>query len=73
MSALKAPRITLTGHQVRYLQPYKDRVQAAAQLGSPGMLIAQIHWNNATGQWWMTPAFLPHEHAKSITEKGESA
>jgi hypothetical protein len=66
-------RITLTEKQVRDLLPYFDRVQAAAALGSPGMLIAQIHWDLQSQRYWMTPAFLPHEHAKLITEKGERA
>lgn len=66
-------RINLTRFQVAELQPYFDRVQAAAMLGSPGMLIAQISWDTRSGRHWMTPAFLPHESAKLITEKGETA
>lgn len=63
-------KIILTKRQVRMLLPFKDRVQAAAMMGSPGMLIAQISWNNE-GRYWMTPGFLEHEYAKLITEKGK--
>lgn len=65
-------RINLTEKQWRQLTPYFDRVQSAAVCGSPGMLIAQISWDQE-GRYWMTPAFLPHEHAKLITEKGQRA
>lgn len=66
-------RILLTERQIRDLMPFKDRVQAAAVRGSPGMLVAQIGWNSIDGRWWMTPGFLEHEHAKLITKKGHSA
>jgi hypothetical protein len=62
-------RIRLTAKQVQQLQPYIDRVRAAAVLGSPGMLVGQIGWN-AEGQYMITPAFLDHDKAKVITEAG---
>lgn len=62
-------RVRLQPWQTRQLQTYKDRVQAAAQLGSPGMLVAQICWDNADQKWWIEPCFLPHELAKLVTEK----
>lgn len=68
----KALRINLTSGQAVQLASYFDRVRAAAVQGNPGMLIAQIHWENHEGKCWMVPAFLPHEHAKLITEKGEA-
>ena len=69
----KQKRITLTASQAVQLEPYISRVRATAALGNPGMLLAQIHWNNGDGRFWMTPAFLPHETAQLITEKGEIA
>lgn len=66
-------RINLTQWQVRELTPYFDRVQAAAMMGSPGMLIAQISWDTRDGKYWMTPAFLANEHAQLITERGQTA
>lgn len=63
-------KVPLLAKQVRQLQPYFDRVQTAAVLGNPGMLVAQISWDNE-GHCWLTPAFLPHELAKTVTERGK--
>lgn len=70
---MKRLRINLTSNQAIQLAAYFDRVRTAYVSGSPGMLIAQICWNDAEGKCWMEPAFLAHEHAKLITEKGETA
>lgn len=50
-------RIPLTRSQVQQLTPYFDRVRTAAQLGAPGMLVAQISWNQAEELYWMTPGW----------------
>lgn len=65
-------RITLTLRQITQLQPYIDRVRAAAAAGDPGMLVAQINWSDKDGSYWLTPAFLDHELAKVITERGRA-
>ncbi len=65
-------RIPLNTRQRRELQPYIDRVRSAATLGTPGMLVAQIHWSDTEGSCWMTPAFLDHDHARIITEQGRT-
>ncbi len=64
-------RIKLTRKQINQLRPYFDRVQASSVLGTPGMLVAQIR-AAADGEsgYVMIPAFLDHEHASVITEKG---
>jgi hypothetical protein len=62
-------KVRLTANQLRQLGRYFDRVQAAAALGKPGMLVAQLHWDQ-DGKYWMTPAFLEHEVAMLITQKG---
>ena len=64
-------RINLTEPQMRALQPFKDRVQAAYAMGSPGMLVAQVCWDNGDQKWWLEPGFLPHELAKQISGKAE--
>lgn len=64
-------RIYLTEPQIRQIMPFFDRVQATAQLGNPGMLVAQIRWHKHDGVYWMEPGFLQHEHAKLIAGKGE--
>lgn len=64
-------RITLTAKQIRELTPFFDRVQATAALGRPGMLVAQIRWQQRGEKYWMEPGFLDHEHALCITEKGQ--
>jgi len=61
-------RVPLTPHQMKQLAPYFDLVRAAAVRGNPGMLVAQISWNRE-GSYWLTPAFLDHELAKTITER----
>lgn len=63
-------RINLTVKQRQALQPLRDRVKAAAHTGYPGMLVAQICYNQE-GDCWLEPGFLDHEHAKLITEKGQ--
>lgn len=62
-------KVTLNAAQTRQLAPYLDRVRAAAVQGSPGMLVGQISWD-LEGRYWITPAFLDHEDAKVITERG---
>jgi hypothetical protein len=70
-ASLMKPRIKilLGKTQIQQLRPYLDRVQAAAALGSPGMLVAQISWDQE-GKCWLVPAFLNHTLAKIITERG---
>ncbi len=65
-------RVLLSRRQVQELQRHIDRVRSAAALGSPGMLVAQIQWNDHEGKYWITPAFLPHDKAKVITEQGRA-
>lgn len=62
-------KLPLLPWQAERLRPYFDRVQAAAVLGSPGMLVAQISWDQE-GRCWLTPAFLDHELARVVTERG---
>lgn len=69
---MRRQRIYLTHGQAAQLTPYKDRVQCAAVLGSPGMLVAQISWDQE-GRFYMTPAFLAHEDAQLISQKGQTA
>ena len=69
---MRALRINLTSGQALQLESYLARVNQASALGSPGMLVAQIRWDRIEGKCWMEPAFLPHEHAKLITGKGEA-
>ena len=64
-------RISLTPYQIRKLLPFYDRVESAAVRAAPGMLLAQIRWDERGGKWWMEPGFLQHEDAKLITGKGE--
>jgi hypothetical protein len=64
-------KIMLNAGQVELLRPYLDRVKAAAALGSPGMLVAQIS-HDQEGGYALTPAFLDHDLAKVITEKGRA-
>jgi hypothetical protein len=66
-------KVMLSNRQVQDLQPYIDRVRSAAKLGSPGMLVAQIRWNDQERTAWIEPAFLPHELAKKITEQGRES
>jgi hypothetical protein len=65
--------IKLTRAQIDALRPYFDRVQATAAMGSPGMLVAQLRaaMDGESG-YVMVPAFLEHEHAKLITQKGRT-
>lgn len=65
-------RVKLTYRQVEQMRRYFDRVQAAAVAGDPGMLVAQIRLDRRNNEYIMEPAFLEHEHAKVITEKGRS-
>lgn len=62
-------RIRLTARQIALLRPYFDRVKASAVLGNPGMLVAQIGHDD-DGEYALTPAFLEHELAKQITQRG---
>jgi len=64
-------KVRLTHVQVEKLRPYFDRVCATAVLGTPGILLARLRLNSQTGEYTMEPAFLPHEYAKLIEERGE--
>lgn len=64
-------KIKLTETQIRQLMPFFDRVHASADLGRPGMLVAQIRWSYAEEKYWMEPGFLEHEYAALITQKGQ--
>jgi hypothetical protein len=63
-------RILLNTRQVEQLQPYFDRVRAAAQRGNPGMLVAQIRRDDKEGDYWFEPQFLPHAYAEVLTMRG---
>lgn len=62
-------RIKLTTPQITALRPYFDRVKAAGAAGSPGMLVAQLT-HDSDGTYAMTPAFLDHDVAQVVTQKG---
>lgn len=62
-------RIKLTARQIELLRPYFDRVKAAAVMGSPGMLVGQLS-SDDDGEYAIVPAFLDHDLAKQITERG---
>lgn len=65
-------KIALTTKQIGQLTTFFDRVRATASLGKPGMLVAQIRWEQTgDGRYWMEPAFLPNEVAQCIVEKGQ--
>lgn len=63
-------KIVLTKTQVYQLAPYIDRVNAAAALGTPGMLVAQIRQNTHRDQWTLEPCFLDHDKALPLVEAG---
>jgi hypothetical protein len=63
-------RVVLTEKQIRQLMPFYDRAQATRVVGTPGMLLGQIGWDQE-GRWFMDVGFLTHEYAKLITEKAE--
>lgn len=62
-------RVLLTAEQAHKLKPYFDRVRAAAEQGSPGMLVGQISYDDS-GLYWIVPAFLPNDLAEMITRRG---
>jgi hypothetical protein len=64
-------RIKLNAKQIEQLLPYFDRVRASAAMGSPGMLVGQIGWNE-DGEYAITVAFLDHDRAKIVTEAGRA-
>lgn len=64
-------RLKLNAKQIEALIPYFDRVRASAAMGTPGMLVGQIGWNE-DGEYAITVAFLDHDKAKVITEAGRS-
>lgn len=64
-------RIKLNAKQIEQLLPYFDRVRASAAMGSPGMLVGQIGWNE-DGEYAITVAFLDHDKAKIVTEAGRA-
>ena len=63
-------RVRLTRTQLYQLMPYFDRVRATAAAGSPGMLVAQLWFDAHRSEYYLEPAFLDHELAKVITERG---
>jgi hypothetical protein len=63
-------RIPLNAMQAQILEPYFARVRQEAVKGSPGMLVAQLS-RDVEGHYWMIPAFLPHELADLISQKGQ--
>lgn len=64
-------RINLTAKQVQMLAPYFDKVRATRHTGYPGMLVAQIRYNEQDGSHWMEPGWLEHHVAKRIEERGQ--
>ncbi len=64
-------RVKLTAAQVNRLLPYFDRVRAAAAMGSPGMLVGQIGWDE-NGEHTITVGFLDYDKAKIVTEAGRA-
>jgi len=64
-------QVNLSTRQVRDPQAYIDRTRSCAKLGSVGMLVAQIRWDQE-GRVWLEPAFLEHTHAKILTEHGKT-
>jgi hypothetical protein len=64
-------RVQLTPLQVFELAEYFDRVKAEATLGTPGILVAQLTYDQE-GHYWMHPAFLPHDLAQLIASKGKT-
>jgi hypothetical protein len=63
-------KITLTARQVQRLMPYFDRVRATAVAGSPGMLVAQLRWDDSRGIYTMEPCFIDHAKALPLVEAG---
>lgn len=55
--------------QIEVLRPYFDQVRKSAGCGAPGMLVAQLS-EGPEGTYVMVPAFLDHDLATMITEKG---
>ncbi|MDB6103335.1 MAG: hypothetical protein JWO52_3334 [Gammaproteobacteria bacterium] len=64
-------RLKLNAKQIEQLLPYFDRVRASAAMGSPGMLVGQIGWNE-DGEYAITVAFLDNDKAQIVTEAGRS-
>lgn len=62
-------KLWLTDFHNKQLKPYIDRVRTAAAADVPGMLVGQIECG-ANNCCWITPAFLDHDAAKVIAEKG---
>lgn len=63
-------RIPLNSLQQELLKEYFARVRQESAKGTPGMLVAQIS-QDVDGHCWMYPAFLPHELADLISQKGQ--
>jgi hypothetical protein len=53
------------------LRPYFDQVNATQHTGYPGMLVAQLRHDVASGNYWMEPAWLDHDIARRIEERGK--
>lgn len=66
-------KILLTPAQIEQLAPYIDRVRAAASLGTPGMLVAQLRYNSHRDTWVMEPGFIDHDKAEPIVHAGRRA
>ena len=62
-------KLRLSKTQVYELMPYFDRVRAAATLGKPGMLVAQLFYDATNEQYTMEPCFIDHELAQPLIEK----
>jgi hypothetical protein len=60
-------RLKLTAQQVEALRPYFDRVNAAAAMGSPGMLVGHLGYSDQSG-YGINVGFLDNEKARLITE-----
>ena len=64
-------KVRLTQKQVEELAPYFDRVRATASMGTPGMLVAQLRYDPHRDEYTLEPAFLDHDLATIITERGQ--
>lgn len=63
-------RIPLSPVQAQLLEAYFERARQESSKGTPGMLVAQISCD-VEGHCWLYPAFLPHELADMISQKGQ--
>jgi hypothetical protein len=63
--------IKLTDQQRLILRPYIERVQTAKSMGSPGMLVGQVSWDESGA--WFVPIFIPHAKAVFLEETGNTS